>query len=424
MARDEAAQNFTMPALSPTMTEGNIASWRVKDGQSFSAGDVLLEIETDKATMDVEAQDDGVMVKVVQADGSKGIKVGSRIAVIAEAGDDVSSIEIPKEDAAASSGEPARSDRPTPQEETAGGIDKTESSPSAAEAPPSSKPNADASAGGAAENTGATQKKESQGGKARKQHYPLYPSVAHLLHTNGLSKADADNIPASGPKGRLLKGDVLAFLGRIDKAYPAQAEAVLLKRSHLDLSNIQLATRAPKPEAAKAAPKAEPELPTETEVAVPISLSAVIATQKRVQDTLGIFLPLSVFIARASELANETLPLSKSRKPTAQDLFDSVLGLDKVAPKSSRGHFVPQVTGLSPMPTAVAPKSKKSDLIDLLAPRKVGKKAPSVRPGAVGISTGANIFSVTTKLGDERRATQYLERMKMALEMEPGRLVL
>ena len=54
------AINILMPALSPTMTEGNIASWKVKEGERFSAGDVLLEIETNKATMDVEAQDDGV----------------------------------------------------------------------------------------------------------------------------------------------------------------------------------------------------------------------------------------------------------------------------------------------------------------------------------------------------------------------------
>lgn len=59
-----AAQNFTMPAMSPTMTEGNIASWKVKEGDSFATGDVLLEIETDKAQMDVEAQDDGVMAKI------------------------------------------------------------------------------------------------------------------------------------------------------------------------------------------------------------------------------------------------------------------------------------------------------------------------------------------------------------------------
>ena len=421
--RDEAAQNFTMPALSPTMTEGNIASWRVKEGDSYSAGDVLLEIETDKATMDVEAQDDGILVKVMQSDGSKGVKVGERIAVTAEAGDDVGSLEIPSEDKKATPGQPARQDRPSPQEETAGGIDRTESSESAAEAPPSSKPNADASAGGAADTAGAAHK--ASGGKAQKQKYPLYPSVAHLLRQNGMSKEDGDKIPASGPNGRLLKGDVLAFLGRISKDYPAQSSARLLKLSHLDLSSIQLAKPVPKPEAPKEAAKVpEPALPSATEVAVPISLSAVIATQKRVQDTLGIFLPLSTFIARASELANENLPLSKSRQPTANDLFNSVLGLEKTAP-SSRGHFMPQVTGLAPAPIAKPMRSaKRPDIIDLLAPKQAVRKAPKVLPGAVGVATGLNVFSVTAALGDERRASEYLERMKLALEKEPGRLVL
>ena len=87
-----------MPALSPTMTEGNIASWKVKEGDSFSAGDVLLEIETDKASMDVEAQDDGIIAKITQGDGAKGIKVGTRIGVLAEPGDDISSLEIPAEE--------------------------------------------------------------------------------------------------------------------------------------------------------------------------------------------------------------------------------------------------------------------------------------------------------------------------------------
>ena len=93
-AADRAAQNFTMPALSPTMTEGNIANWRIKEGESFSAGDVLLEIETDKATMDVEAQDDGIMVKIMQGSETKGVKVGERIAVTAEEGDDINTLEI------------------------------------------------------------------------------------------------------------------------------------------------------------------------------------------------------------------------------------------------------------------------------------------------------------------------------------------
>lgn len=416
-----------MPALSPTMTEGNISGWRVKEGDSFSAGDVLLEIETDKATMDVEAQDDGILVKVMQADGSKGVKVGHRIAVTAEAGDDINSLEIPQEDASASAGEPAKKNRPSPQDETEGGIDTTESSPSAAEAPPASRPEADAEAGGASATRPAAQKAEgqgSQGDKAQKQKYPLYPSVEHLLRQNGMSKEDADKIPASGPGGRLLKGDVLAYFGHISKDYPAQASARLSKLSHLDLSNIQLAQPAPKPDAAQPAAKApELELPKETEVAVPVSLSAVIATQKRVQDSLGIFLPLSTFIARASELANEALPLGKNRKPTADDLFNSVLGLDKVA-KTSRGQYVPQVTGLAPMPLAAPTKSaKKPDILDILAPKKALKKTSAVRPGAVGVTTGENVFSVTAKLGEEARAAEYLGRMKMALEQEPGRLV-
>jgi len=93
-----AAQNFMMPAMSPTMTEGNISSWKVKEGDSYSTGDVLLEIETDKASMDVEAQEEGIVAKIFSGDGSKGIKVGTRIAVLAEPDDDISSIEIPADD--------------------------------------------------------------------------------------------------------------------------------------------------------------------------------------------------------------------------------------------------------------------------------------------------------------------------------------
>lgn len=60
-----ALSKFHMPAMSPTMTEGGIASWKKKEGDTFAAGDVLVEIETDKATIDVEAQDDGVLAKII-----------------------------------------------------------------------------------------------------------------------------------------------------------------------------------------------------------------------------------------------------------------------------------------------------------------------------------------------------------------------
>ncbi|KNZ73403.1 Dihydrolipoyllysine-residue acetyltransferase component of pyruvate dehydrogenase complex, mitochondrial [Termitomyces sp. J132] len=79
-----------MPAMSPTMSEGGIAAWKKKEGEAFATGDVLLEIETDKATIDVEAQDDGILAKIIAQDGAKGVQVGVPIAILAEEGDDLS----------------------------------------------------------------------------------------------------------------------------------------------------------------------------------------------------------------------------------------------------------------------------------------------------------------------------------------------
>ena len=78
-----------MPALSPTMEEGNLAKWLVKEGQSVSAGDVIAEIETDKATMEVEAVDEGVIARLVVEAGSENVKVNAVIAILAEEGEDV-----------------------------------------------------------------------------------------------------------------------------------------------------------------------------------------------------------------------------------------------------------------------------------------------------------------------------------------------
>ena len=80
--------NILMPALSPTMTEGNVSRWHKKEGDSIQAGDVLAEIETDKATMEVEAVDEGILGKILVPDGSEGVQVNSIIGVIVEEGED------------------------------------------------------------------------------------------------------------------------------------------------------------------------------------------------------------------------------------------------------------------------------------------------------------------------------------------------
>ncbi|MBN8906565.1 MAG: E3 binding domain-containing protein, partial [Rhodospirillales bacterium] len=83
------ATNILMPALSPTMTEGTLARWLKQEGDTVKAGDVIAEIETDKATMEVEAVDEGVLGKILVADGTQGVKVNDPIAVLVDPGEKV-----------------------------------------------------------------------------------------------------------------------------------------------------------------------------------------------------------------------------------------------------------------------------------------------------------------------------------------------
>ena len=100
--------NITMPALSPTMEEGNLAKWLVKEGDKVSPGDVIAEIETDKATMEVEAVDEGTVAKIVVPEGTEGVKVNALIAVLAGEGEDAGA-------AAKAGGAEAKAEAPKPE---------------------------------------------------------------------------------------------------------------------------------------------------------------------------------------------------------------------------------------------------------------------------------------------------------------------
>ena len=84
-----------MPALSPTMEEGTLAKWNIKEGDTVESGDVIAEIETDKATMEVEAVEEGVVAKILVAEGTENVTVNSPIAILAEDGEDASAVEAP-----------------------------------------------------------------------------------------------------------------------------------------------------------------------------------------------------------------------------------------------------------------------------------------------------------------------------------------
>ena len=389
-----------MPALSPTMTEGNIASWKVKEGDSFVAGDVLLEIETDKASMDVEAQDDGIMAKITQGDGTKGIKVGSRIGVLAESGDDLSTLEIPPEEKEAKS--PPKEEK---KEATPAKIEKKEPKPEPKASASSDKP----------------AKKASHDSK--KRSFPATPAVASLLLANGLDASTIGSITPTGPQGRILKGDVLAYIKSISSESPTAIASKFDKRSTLP----EFVTQGEyTPFTKKAAPEAAPEPVIEDlEVAVPISMKAVFDVQQRIESTLGVYMPLSTFIARATDVANEGLPRPKSYQPSADELFNDILGINKVvAANGIRGSFLPQITALPEISLSKPTKpAKKSDIIDLLSGKDFSSPAARAKP-APQVSASVNVFSLKVPQGEEKTAKVFLERVKTVLEVEPGSLVL
>ncbi|MCM8730009.1 pyruvate dehydrogenase complex E1 component subunit beta [Hephaestia sp. GCM10023244] len=112
------AIEIKMPALSPTMEEGSLAKWLVKEGDSVKSGDIMAEIETDKATMEFEAVDEGVIAKILVPEGTDGVKVGAVIAMLAEDGEDATAVPAPAATAVAAAAPavaaPAAPASPTP----------------------------------------------------------------------------------------------------------------------------------------------------------------------------------------------------------------------------------------------------------------------------------------------------------------------
>lgn len=414
-----AAHNFTMPAMSPTMTEGNISSWKLKEGDSFSTGDVLLEIETDKASMDVEAQDDGILAKIFSPDGSKGIQVGTRIAVLADADDDISSLEIPADDS-----KPAKSAADNVKGGSDGSYESSGVEKQVEGTPQNKRP---------AKDKPATSPK----GPGQNPKYPLYPSVIALIHENHISDDDVGKISATGPNNRLLKGDVLAYLGSIENDYPLNQSKRLQHLAHLDLSNIKVLPITPKPTPASQDTPSAPssDIPRLTSIAIQVSLAEVLKVQKRAKDAIGVTIPLSTFLARAVDLANDDLPRPKGYKPTQTDLFNAVLGLDSV-PTTSRGTYLPQIDAFpftSTSSVSRPPFRSSPDVIDILSGKVVRRTAAPSAPRSSAAIPGrnistvdgaSNVFSLTVPTGEEKRARTFLERVKTVLQVEPGKLVL
>lgn len=179
------AINITMPALSPTMEEGTLSKWLVKPGDEVRSGDIIAEIETDKATMEVEAVDEGRIAKILIEAGTEGVKVNSVIAVLAEDGEDANSV------TARDTPEPSSKSDPSGKASGQGAkAAKTDVSDSNA----SSKADADGSGKLQPVGEGADRIKAS----------PLARRIA------AQKDVDLKSLKGSGPHGRIIRKDVEA----------------------------------------------------------------------------------------------------------------------------------------------------------------------------------------------------------------------
>ena len=182
-----------MPALSPTMEEGTLAKWLVKEGDQVSSGDLLAEIETDKATMEFEAVDEGTIAKILVPEGTDGVKVGAPIAILAGEGEDASSPSPPRGEggaATATGGEGTKAkDSPSPVSVKGGG-ETPPASPTPAASPHPVPPVAESPS-------------PSKGEK--QDRIKASPLARRLAEAQGI---DLGSLQGSGPGGRIVRADL------------------------------------------------------------------------------------------------------------------------------------------------------------------------------------------------------------------------
>ncbi|GLQ07237.1 pyruvate dehydrogenase complex dihydrolipoamide acetyltransferase [Sneathiella chinensis] len=183
---------ITMPALSPTMTEGTLANWQAKEGDQIASGDVIAEIETDKATMEVEAVDEGRLAKILVAGGTENVAVNTPIAILLEEGEDESALE----------GYAVGGGTAKPAEEAAPVTATATDAPAQAPAAQAAAPQATSSAAG-----------------GRVFSSPLARRIASD------AGIDIKQVSGTGPHGRIVKADVEQFIAVGGKAPAAAAQA-------------------------------------------------------------------------------------------------------------------------------------------------------------------------------------------------------
>lgn len=390
------------------MTEAQMFNWSDNNKETCSEGGPLLAIGSDKSQMHVAAQADGQIVQIARQARAKKFEVGSQMPTVAYRDDHPATLN-------------PSLDRISVQSSRVSGRCPLSQSSRAFQCK---------------HPIHASQVRNLATSSIYERKYPLFPSVAQILHENGLPLSEADKVEATGPKGRLLKGDILAYLGKIGSSYSTEQSQRISELGQLDLSTTPSRPKRPPSTAEIPAQNdvtaQEHVVAAETDVvvALPISLSSVASVQRTIMASLGVTLPLSTFIARATEMANKSLPKASDQRVSADDLFHAIIAEDTSSRPTSHGSFVPQMSRLRSDLSTEFPRSATShnDIYDVLT--DTHRMAPKERTSS-GLDSSApdsqnleDVFSVGAAKSEERRARIFLERLKTLLQIEPGRLIL
>lgn len=257
--------NVTMPALSPTMTEGTLAKWHKAEGDMVAAGDVIAEIETDKATMEVEAVDEGKIGKILIPAGTEGVAVNSVIAVLLEDGEDASAIKV-------------------------GAVAPAATAPKAAEAPKaaSAAPALQVSSVKSGERTFAS------------------PLAKRIAKDKGI---DLSSVKGSGPHGRIVKADVEGAKGGASKSSAAPGPDAFTLANAYGMAYTEIPNNNIKKITAKRLTEAKQTIP-HFYLTVECIIDNLLAAREQINTAANGAYKLSVndFVIKASAMALKAYP--------------------------------------------------------------------------------------------------------------------
>ena len=263
--------NIQMPALSPTMEEGTLAKWLVKEGDTVESGDVMAEIETDKATMEFEAVDEGIIGKILVPEGSTGVKVNEIIAILLDDGEDVSNIEVQE---------------PENKQDIIEKINTVENKPSI--------------------------KLENSNKNLNKERVFATPLARRIAKSNSL---ELKNIKGTGPYGRIVKADVesknISYLEKpATLSMTSSTTTEIIKDIYKDRHFTEIALDGMRKVIANRLTEAKQTIP-HFYLRRSVSLDKLLMIRAEMNDGLadkGIKISVNDFIIKASSLALQDIP--------------------------------------------------------------------------------------------------------------------